>query len=97
MDNFNTQKHDGQGNGGFDRSRRDVNKAQRNAVGNGERSDGFDQHPAATNNEQQGQNKQQVIDAQEDMLDAERGVSPCPFEPGTGPRPGTAPRGGEPF
>ena len=72
-------EHDGKRDRGFDRrraQREQLERAQRerNAVRDGERGDGPHQPPVEAHEKQQRQHEQQVVDAAQDVLDAEHAV-----------------------
>ena len=52
-----------------------VARREREAVREGERGDGLHQPPAAARDDQQREHEQQMVDAGQDVLDAEHGVS----------------------
>ena len=79
VNNLRGDKDDAQGDDRLDRALRHMHEAEcrcreRDAVGDRERGHGLDQLPAAPRDDQQRQDKEQMIDASENVFDAEHEV-----------------------
>ena len=73
---LNTHEQNRQGDGRIERRRRDAHHSdrrhgQRDAVGNREGRDRFEERPSIPDDQQQGQNEEQVIHTEQDVLDAQ--------------------------
>jgi hypothetical protein len=85
MMHLGSDEHDAQRNGGLDGWPGHVDEAkggagQREAVGERECGDGHDQTARALDENQQRENEHQVVDAAQDVLEAEHQVGPHHFE-----------------
>ena len=82
--NFRRNKDDAQSDDRLDRGRRNMNPAERcgsegEAVRDGEGGDGLHQSPATTRDDEQREDKQQMVHTREDVLDTEDAVGAGDF------------------